>query len=228
VSSARSTDRWGQLTMPTYFVTIAGNIGAGKSSLAKLIADRLGWAAWYESVDDNPYLPDFYADMKSWSFHLQVFFLGHRAEHHARLASGERSVIQDRSVYEDRYVFAPALYRMGNMSKRDFDAYTRLYDLISSHLPPPALLIYLRSSVDTLMERIDSRGRDMESNITADYLALLSGLYEEWIADFTLCPVLTVPSDRLDFVSQQRHQDVVAEHILNRLWGREEVIFPDS
>ena len=214
--------------MSTYFVTVAGNIGAGKSSLARLIADRLGWTAWYESVDDNPYLPDFYADMKSWSFHLQVFFLGHRAQHHAILAQSDRSVIQDRSIYEDRYVFAPALYRLGNMTARDFDAYTRLYDVIAAHLPRPALLIYLRASVETLMERIGRRGRAMERGITPEYLSLLGDLYEEWIADFTLCPVLTVPSDRLDFVTRERHQDVVAEHILNRLWGREEVVFPDS
>lgn len=211
-----------------YFVTVAGNIGSGKSSLARLIAGRLGWEAWHESVDDNPYLPDFYGDMRAWSFHLQVFFLGHRAEQHLRLASLPQSVIQDRSIFEDRFVFAPALHHLGNLNDRDFHSYVRLYDLLVAHLPPPALLIYLRASVPTLLERIGKRGRAMESGITSDYLTLLDELYEAWIPTFDLCPVLKVPTDRLDFVHSERHMDVITEHILARLWGREEVVFPEN
>jgi len=211
-----------------YFVTVAGNIGVGKSSLTQLIAERLGWHAWYESVDDNPYLADFYEDMRTWSFHLQVFFLGHRAEQHLRLAQHPRSVIQDRSIYEDRYIFAPALHRLGNLSDRDFSAYVRLYDLVMAQLPAPALLIYLRASAPTLMERISQRGRGIESGITADYLALLNELYEAWIPAFDLCPVLTIPADRLDFVRYERHLDIITDRILARLWGQEEVIFPND
>jgi deoxyadenosine/deoxycytidine kinase len=211
-----------------YFVTVAGNIGAGKSSLARLIGERLGWQVWFESVEDNPYLADFYRDMQRWSFHLQVFFLGHRAHHHLRLAEQPQSVIQDRSIFEDRYVFAPALHRMGNMSDRDFDAYVRLYDLVIAKLPPPSLLIYLRASVPALLERIGQRGRDMERGITAEYLTLLDELYEQWIPRFNLCPVLSVPTDRLDFVRSERHSDLITERILGRLWGREEIVFPDS
>jgi len=211
-----------------YFVTTAGNIGAGKSSLARLIAQRLDWHAWYESVDDNPYLADFYGNMHRWSFHLQVFFVGHRAEQHLRLAEYPTSVIQDRTIYEDRHIFAPALHRLGNLSDRDFDTYVRLYDLVVSRLPAPSLLIYLRSSVDTLLARIGQRGRGIESGITADYLTLLNQLYEEWIPSFDLCPVLTVPSDRLDFVRHERHLNTISERILDRLWGREEIVFPDD
>jgi deoxyadenosine/deoxycytidine kinase len=218
------------MTMPgaKYFVTVAGNIGAGKSSLTRLIAERLQWHAWYESVRDNPYLADFYQDMRTWSFHLQAFFLGHRAEHHLRLASLANSVIQDRSIYEDRYIFAPALHRLGNLSDRDFQAYTRLYGLVIEQLPAPSLLIYLRASVETLMERITQRARGIESGITSDYLTLLNDLYEEWIPTFALCPVMTIPSDRLDFVNVEHHLSIISERILARLWGQEEIVFPDS
>jgi deoxyadenosine/deoxycytidine kinase len=213
---------------PKHFVTVSGNIGAGKTSLTRLLSERLGWVAWYESVEDNPYLADFYADMRAWSFHLQIFFLGHRAEHHLKLAQRPESVIQDRSIYEDRYIFAPALLRLGNLSQRDFDAYRRVYDLVVEHLPPPDLLIYLRASVPTLLERIRRRGRDIERAVSADYLELLNELYESWLEEFDVCPVLTVPADRLDFVKHARHMDIITERILDRLAGKEEVVFPET
>jgi deoxyadenosine/deoxycytidine kinase len=210
-----------------YFITVSGNIGAGKTSLTRLLAGRLDWLAWYESVEDNPYLADFYADMRAWSFHLQVFFLGHRAEQHLRLAHRPESVIQDRSIYEDRYIFAPALHRLGHLSQRDFDTYRRVFDLVVAHLPPPDLRIYLRASVSTLLHRIRERGREIEQGITADYLALLNELYEAWLTDCSLCPVLTIPGDQLDFVKYERHLAVITGRILDRLAGREEIVFDD-
>ncbi len=206
------------------FVIVAGNIGSGKTSLTTLVAQRLGWKAYYESVDDNPYLADFYADMKQWSFHLQIFFLGHRAELHQHIAALPESVIQDRSIYEDRHIFAQALFDMGMMTRRDFAAYVRLYDKIVAHLPAPSLLIYLQASVPTLVHRIRMRGRAIESGIGEDYLARLNGLYKAWMDGFNLCPVLTIPSDDLDFVNSAAHLDTICTRILDRLQGKEEVI----
>lgn len=212
------------VAMVKRFVIVAGNIGSGKTSLTTLVAQRLGWKAYYESVEDNPYLADFYADMRQWSFHLQIFFLGHRAELHRRIAALPESVIQDRSIYEDRHIFAQALFDMGMMRKRDFDAYVRLYDMIAAHLPIPSLLIYLQASVPTLARRIRLRGRDIESGITEDYLARLNELYRVWMEGFNLCPVLTVPADDLDFVNSADHLDIICTRILDRLQGKEEVI----
>jgi len=159
--------------MPKRLIIVAGNIGAGKTSLTERIGSRLGWQTAFESVADNPYLPDFYADMRSWSFHLQVFFLGHRAEQYLELATSPQSAILDRSIYEDAYIFARALHHMGNINERDYFSYRRVFDLVVSSLPAPDLLIYLKAPVPVLVERIRRRGRDIESGITPDYLALL-------------------------------------------------------
>ncbi len=211
--------------MAKHLVLVAGNIGAGKTSLTERLADRLNWTSGFESVADNPYLPDFYADMKSWSFHLQVFFLGHRAAQHKALASGAQSAIIDRSIYEDAYIFARALHELGNLNERDYLAYRQLYDLVVNSLPAPALLIYLRAPVETLIDRITRRGRAMESTITPDYLRLLDRYYDEWLADFNTCPVLTIRSDNLDFVHHNEDLDIVVQRIEDRLTGREEVVF---
>ena len=211
--------------MAKHLVLVAGNIGAGKSSLTERLAARLNWDAEFESVADNPYLSDFYADMRAWSFHLQVFFLGHRAAQHKRLAESPRSAIIDRSIYEDAFIFARALRELGNLNERDYLAYRRLFDLVVDALPPPALLIYLRAPVEVLVERITRRGREMESGITPDYLGLLDRYYDEWLADFNLCPVLTIRSDSLDFVHRSEDLDVVVRRIDDRLRGREEVVF---
>ncbi len=210
--------------MSKHFVLVAGNIGAGKTSLTERIGERLGWHTAYESVSDNPYLPDFYADMRQWAFHLQIFFLGHRAEQHIEMASLPQSAILDRSIYEDAYIFARALHHMGNLSERDYHAYRRLFNLITRTLPPPDLLIYLKAPVPVLMERIRRRGRGMESGISADYLALLDTFYAEWLQTFDLCPVLTIQSNDLDFVHKSQHLDVVIERMQNLLRGREELV----
>jgi deoxyadenosine/deoxycytidine kinase len=212
--------------MTKRFILVAGNIGAGKTSLTERLAARLGWHAAFESVADNPYLPDFYADMRKWSFHLQVFFLGHRAAQHKALAQDSRSAIIDRSIYEDAFIFARALSEIGNMNERDYASYRQLFDLVVAQLPPPDLLIYLRAPVSVLMERIGQRGRAIESGITADYLALLDRYYEEWLRDFAICPVLMIQSDNLDFVHRADHLDVVVARIEDRLSGKERVVFP--
>jgi deoxyadenosine/deoxycytidine kinase len=212
--------------MAKHLILVAGNIGAGKTSLTERLAARLGWQAAYESVADNPYLPDFYDDMRTWSFHLQVFFLGHRAIQHRTLAAAPTSAIIDRSIYEDGYVFARALYQLGNMTERDYYAYRRLFELVVNSLPVPALLLYLQASVSTLMHRIRDRGRNIEAGITADYLALLDSFYEDWLADFDLCPVLTIPADRLDFVRYKDHLEIIVERIKDKLAGKEIVVFP--
>ena len=213
--------------MTKRFVLVAGNIGAGKTSLTERLAARLGWRAAYESVTDNPYLADFYADMRTWSFHLQVFFLGHRAAQHQALAKDRQSAIIDRSIYEDAFIFARALNEMGNMTERDYLSYRRLFDVVVGELPPPDLLIYLRASAPVLMERISKRGRAIESGINADYLSLLDRYYDEWLRDFATCPVLMIESDNLDFVHRSDHLDVVVARIEDRLSGKEHVVFPN-
>jgi len=211
--------------MAKRFLLVAGNIGVGKTSLTDRLAARLGWEAAYESVADNPYLADFYGDMRSWAFHLQVFFLGHRAEQHRRLALSPVSAICDRSIYEDAHIFARALYQMGNMTERDYLAYRRLYDMVVGQLPAPDLLLYLEGAVETLLARIRGRSREIEAGIEADYLELLNGFYADWMADFDLCPVLTIPADRLDFVRYPGHLDVIVDRIQQKLAGKEVVVF---
>ncbi|NOX63960.1 MAG: deoxynucleoside kinase [Chloroflexi bacterium] len=211
--------------MTKRLVLVAGNIGSGKTSITERIGARLGWQTSFESVSDNPYLADFYADMRQWSFHLQIFFLGHRAEQHLALASSPQSAIADRSIYEDAHIFARALYELGNLSERDYLAYRRVYDLVVSGLPKPDLLLYLQAPVPVLMERIRRRGRDIESGITDEYLALLESFYDEWLATFDLCPVLTISSQDLDFVHKPQHLDIVIQRIQDRLAGREYLDF---
>ena len=209
--------------MSKKLVVVAGNIGVGKTSLTERIGSRLGWWTGFESVADNPYLPDFYADMRSWSFHLQVFFLGHRAEQYLDAANDSRSSILDRSIYEDAFIFARALHHMGNLSERDYLAYRRLYDLVVGSLPPPNLLIYLKCPAEVLMERIRRRARNMETGITTDYLSLLDTFYDEWLNAFDLCPVLTIHTDDLDYVHQPQALEIVVERIKERLGGKEEL-----
>ena len=211
--------------MTKHFIAIAGNIGVGKSSLVRLLAARLGWTPFYEAVDENPYLSDFYQNMRAWSFHSQVFFLSKRLRHHRALLDHPDSVIQDRSIYEDAEVFAKNLYRQGHMSDRDYGCYRELYEVLTLYLPPPDLVVYLRASIDTLTKRITQRGRDYERDISTEYLARLNDLYEEWIDHFTLCPVLSIPADTLDYVHEDGHLDIVTSVVLKRLEGKEVVMF---
>lgn len=210
--------------MPKHIILLAGNIGAGKTSLTERLGARLKWQTAFESVADNPYLPDFYADMRTWSFHLQIFFLGHRAQQYLELARSPRSAILDRSIYEDAYIFSRALHHMGNLTERDYLAYRRVFDMIIGNLPPPDLLIYLKAPVPVLFERIRRRARQIESGISSDYLELLDSFYEDWMQTFDQCPVLTIRSDDLDFVHKAPHLDIVVQRINDKLSGREELV----
>lgn len=209
-----------------HFVLVAGNIGAGKTSLTERLGAQLGWQTAYESVVDNPYLSDFYQDMAAWAFHLQVFFLGHRAEQHRKLANSRGSAIIDRSIYEDAEIFARAALQLGTITERDYITYRRVFDLVVDYLPRPDLLIMLNAPVDVLVKRIRARGREMEQGISAEYLQLLEDLYAGWMSGFDLCPVLSIPTHDLDFVHKPKHLDIVISRIHDKLAGKEEVQFP--
>jgi deoxyadenosine/deoxycytidine kinase len=211
--------------MVKHLILVAGNIGSGKTSLTQRIGERLGWRTAYESVADNPYLPDFYADMRQWSFHLQVFFLGHRARQHLEMAADPRSAIIDRSIYEDAFIFARALHEMSNLNERDYQSYRQLFELVVRTLPAPALLIYLKAPVDVLIKRIQARARNIETGISADYLSLLDSFYEDWMQSFDICPVLTLHTDDLDFVHHTQHLNTIVTRIQEKLSGKEELIF---
>jgi deoxyadenosine/deoxycytidine kinase len=214
--------------MSKHLVLVAGNIAAGKTSLAERLGSRLGWRTSYESVADNPYLADFYADMRQWAFHLQVFFLGHRAQQHLELANNPQSAIADRSIYEDAHIFARVLHHLDNLSERDYQSYRRIYDMVVAGLPKPDLLLYLKAPVPVLLDRIQRRGREMEKGITPEYLSLLDTFYEEWMELFDLCPVLTIPTENLDFVHKPKHMDIVENRIQDKLAGKEDVVFPPN
>ncbi len=207
------------------YVAVAGNIGVGKSTLVALLCQRLGWEPFYEPVTENPYLEDFYQDMRAWSYHSQIFFLTRRLRAHRQLMEHPTSVVQDRSVYEDAEIFALNLYRQGLLGERDYRSYYELYAVLTEFLAPPDLVVYLRADVPTLVKRIQNRSRAYERQIAPDYLAQLNVLYDEWIARFSLCPVLTVPAGDLDYVSNPSHMDLVVSKVLDKLMGKEEVVF---
>lgn len=180
-------------------IAIAGNIGSGKTTLAGLLSKHYGWEAHYEDVDTNPYLNNFYEDMQRWSFNLQIYFLNSRFRQIVDIRNGTKTVIQDRTIYEDAKIFAPNLHAMGLMSTRDFDNYKSLFELMSSFIQPPDLLIYLKASVGTLVSQIQKRGRDYENSIRIDYLKSLNDRYEEWIGDYNLGKLLIVNVDTIKF-----------------------------
>lgn len=205
------------------YVTVAGNIGAGKSALTEILARYFRWEAVYERVDDNPYLADFYEDMRRWSFHLQVFFLSSRFAHQMAIEHAPNSIVQDRSIYEDAEIFARNLHEMGLMDGRDFENYQALFALMTSYLKPPDLLVYLRATVPTLVRQIQVRGRDFETNIRIDYLERLNYHYEKWIEGYMLGPRLIVDTDDLDFVNSASDRSEVISRIESRLFG----LFPE-
>jgi deoxyadenosine/deoxycytidine kinase len=188
-------------------ITIAGNIGSGKSSLTLLLHQKNGWQPSFESVDDNPYLADFYADMSRWSFHLQVYFLSQRFMTHRRISESGHTVVQDRSIYEDAEIFARNLHDMGRMDDRDYDNYRALYGAMTRYLHNPDLMVYLRASVPTLLRQIKFRGRDFEKSMEEEYLRRLNVLYEDWISGYKSGPLLVVDTDELDFVHDTQKQE---------------------
>ena len=183
------------------FVAVAGNIGVGKSTLVEMLCARLGWEPFFEPVTENPYLADFYADMKTWAYRSQLFFLTHKFRLHLDLHGEPGAVVQDRTIYEDAEIFARNLYRQKLIEKRDFDTYWALYDAIRRTLRPPDLMIQLRCPVRTLRQRIHARGRSFEQDIPAAYLRRLNMLYEDWDARYDLSPVVTLETDRLDYLT---------------------------
>ncbi len=207
------------------YIVVAGNIGVGKSTLVQLLCQRMGWDPFYEPVTENPYLGDFYQDMTTWSFHSQVFFLAHRMQIQQAIIRHPGHVIQDRSIFEDAEIFALNLYLQGYLSQRDYETYRALYQAINDFLPPPDLVIYLRASVPTLLHRISQRSRDYEKSISSDYLQRLNELYAQWIDHFTFCPVLTVPSDDLDYVAHPSHLNLIVRKVQEKLTGKEVVVF---
>ncbi|HMN11720.1 MAG TPA: deoxynucleoside kinase [Bellilinea sp.] len=206
-------------------ILVAGNIGSGKTTLTQKLGEAEGWLTGFESVATNPYLPNYYTDMKSWSFHLQIYFLGHRAEQHLEIWGAPHTAIIDRSIYEDAEIFAKAQYQLGTLTDQDYKTYLRLYSLIVNNLPAPSLLIYLTASVDTLLMRIQQRARSIEAGIPRDYLQLLETFYIDWIDRFTLCPVLTIHTEDLDFVHNAKHIDTILERVHEKLSGKDTLTF---
>jgi deoxyadenosine/deoxycytidine kinase len=203
------------------FIAVAGNIGTGKTTLAQMLSKRFNWNAHFESVSDNPYLADFYADMSRWSFPLQIFFLNNRFRAHQKISQGTHSAIQDRSIYEDANIFARNLYETGHMEERDYKNYLELYGSMCQFLNPPDLIIYLKKSLPRLKEQIAKRGRDYEKNIPEEYLSNLSRYYDEWMAQYDLGKKLIIESDHLDFVANPADFDGIAQSILAQLDQRD-------
>lgn len=199
------------------FITVAGNIGTGKTTLTTMLAQHFGWHPHFESVSDNPYLSDFYTDMARWSFPLQVYFLNHRYKAHKSITSGSSSAIQDRSIYEDANIFARNLFDNQKMESRDYYNYLDLYNEMTKMLPTPDLMIYLRKSVPRLVEQIKLRGRDYEQSIPIDYLTSLNQYYDEWIENYSNGRVLVIESDDLDFVKNPSDFNFITKKVIEQL-----------
>lgn len=200
-------------------IAIAGNIGAGKTTLCETLSRQFSWEPHYESADNNPYLQDFYYDMKRWSFNLQIFFLNSRYKQILRIQQGESTVIQDRTIYEDAHIFAPNLHEMGLLSKRDFDNYLDLFQTMKSQIRPPDLLIYLKADIPTLVKHIHERGRNYEGNISLEYLKRLNDKYNNWIENYNEGRLLIVPVDNKDLKGNEEHLGELINNIQAELHG---------
>ena len=199
------------------FIGLAGNIGVGKTTFTSQMAERQSWTPFYESVSDNPYLSDFYGDMKRWSFNLQIYFLHKRFESHLHMSKCKGGVIQDRTIYEDVEIFARNLHEMGNLSDRDWDNYLGLFSAMTSFLQKPNLVVYLRASTDTLLSRIQSRGRDYEQSIDPEYLHILNIAYDKWIDSVSNYPVLTIETDTFNIYEDKDQFSFIEKQILEKI-----------
>jgi deoxyadenosine/deoxycytidine kinase len=200
-------------------VAIAGNIGAGKTTLTKLLAKHYKWKPHYETVEENPYLDDFYGEMERWSFNLQIFFLNSRFRQILQIHESGKNIIQDRTIYEDAHIFAPNLHAMGLMTNRDFSNYSSLFELMEKLVSPPDLLIYLRANIQTLVGQIHKRGRDYENTISIDYLSRLNERYEAWITTYTKGKLLIIDVDNLDFVDKPEDLGTIIDKIDAQIHG---------
>jgi len=200
-------------------VAIAGNIGAGKTTLSTKLAKHFNWDVQYEDATNNPYLSDFYDDMQRWSFNLQIYFLNSRYQQILKIRRGDKTVIQDRTIYEDAYIFAPNLHEMGLMAERDFANYFTLFKNMSSQISPPDLMIYLKAGISTLVSHIHSRGRDYEGNMSLDYLKRLNEKYESWISNYNDGPLLIIHADDLDFHNRPEDLGIVIEQVDAQIHG---------
>ncbi len=200
-------------------IAIAGNIGSGKTSLTELLSNHYGWEPHYEDVDENPYLSDFYEDMQRWSFNLQVYFLKSRLSSVQQFRKAGKTVIQDRTIYEDAYIFAPNLFDMGLMGKRDYDNYFSLFELMNSFVQAPDLLIYLRASIPTLVDQIQMRGRSYENNIRLDYLKRLNERYEAWIQGYTNGKLLIIDANEIDFIKNKSDLSMIIDKVDANIHG---------
>jgi deoxyadenosine/deoxycytidine kinase len=199
------------------FVAVAGNIGTGKTTLSNMLANHFRWDAHFESVSDNPYLSDFYVDMKRWSFPLQIYFMTHRVKSHQNITEGTSSAIQDRTIYEDANIFARNLFEQNLMEERDYHNYLEVYKVVTSTLQAPDLMIYLRKSLPKLKEQIKKRGRDYEQDMPEDYLSNLNRYYDEWIDRYDLGNKLVIESDHLDFVANTQDFDAICQKVVESL-----------
>ncbi|MBI9103124.1 MAG: deoxynucleoside kinase [Spirochaetales bacterium] len=209
------------------YIVLAGNIGAGKSTLVGAISDKLNWKPYYEPVSENPYLEDFYADMERWAFHSQMYFLTDRLKTHKSLQTYGGSVVQDRSVYEDAEIFARNLYNQRSFTEKDFTTYWEMYKVMTSFLEPPDLVVYLRAPLATLKKRITLRGREFEADIPDTYLSDLNVLYEEWIESFDMAPKLILNADEIDIVRNPVDLDFIIPRIKEALRGGQTELFEE-
>jgi len=200
-------------------IAVAGNIGSGKTTLTSLLSKHFGWEAHFEDVDDNPYLNDFYNDMQRWSFNLQIYFLNTRFNQILSFRRSGKTLVQDRTIYEDAYIFAPNLHAMGLMSTRDFENYFTLFNMLTSLTQPPDLIVYLRASVPTLVKQIQKRGRKYEDNIRLDYLKRLNERYEAWVESYNLSKMLIVDVDSYNFIDKPEDLSVVMDKVNAEIHG---------